>query len=902
MPEGLHDFLLRLSSLFRKRMLDREMLEELEFHHTMLRDKMTREGLPHSEACIIAHRAFGNQARWHERLREVWQFQSFENLLRDVSFSARLLRKSLGFTIVAVSTLALGIGANTTIFSLINGLLLRPVEAPHSEQLTLIGTYQKSRGDRGLSYGFNAPYLRSLERLKQSGKLPFTDIFGYFGTLFQVRGNSGNEEIRSAFVSGQYFSGMQVAPLLGRYLTPQDDVPGGSSAGLAVVISEGFWQRWFNHSPDVIGHKLIIANKPFTVVGVMPKQFKGADPAQRPDLFAALADEPIIDAPYSMVNSGYHAWWLNIMARRQSGASIEQANAALAALTNVVIRDSSDAGFIKDALDDQTRFTAESGSRGFSYFRVMFEKPLEIVFAMCVGILLLACLNLTSLLMARSTARERELATRLALGATRRRLIQQLLIESVMIAVMGTAAGLGVAPVLSRMLAAMLLSAAGQRAQLDTSLDSRVLLFAALIAMITAILVGFVPALRATSGTLADQIKDGQYAKQSNQRKSLIPRVLMATEVCLALMLVVCAGLLATSVIRLYRVGPGFDPHGLVNLNFNMAKQPLEGDSLLRLYKQIGEGIEHQPGVKSVSFVQIVPLSGSDMTESYPDVHGQDQIVHANKVGPSYFQTMRIPILEGREFSWEDTKTNGSKIILDQTAATLLFPDRNAIGQQISYGKNQYQVVAIVGDAKYNDLRAAAPPTAYTPITQDSFSKGSYTAVVRLEGPAAPFATAARSLTTRLAPDIPVPVLTTMSGVLEDSIASERMMAILSVYFAFCALLVTGIGLYGTLSYATARRTSEIGIRMALGAQRAQVIGLVFRENAGIALVGSAAGVIAAYFASQVLASFLYGTSTHDPLVLGASVLALVTIACGASLLPALRAARIDPMAAIRCE
>ena len=203
---------------------------------------------------------------------------------------------------------------------------------------------------------------------------------------------------------------------------------------------------------------------------------------------------------------------------------------------------------------------------------------------MCVGILLLACLNLTSLLMARSTARERELATRLALGATRRRLIQQLLIESVMIAVMGTAAGLGVAPVLSRMLAAMLLSAAGQRAQLDTSLDSRVLLFAALIAMITAILVGFVPALRATSGTLADQIKDGQYAKQSNQRKSLIPRVLMATEVCLALMLVVCAGLLATSVIRLYRVGPGFDPHGLVNLNFNMAKQPLEGDSLLRLY------------------------------------------------------------------------------------------------------------------------------------------------------------------------------------------------------------------------------------------------------------------------------------------------------------------------------
>ncbi|WP_263358513.1 ABC transporter permease [Acidicapsa ligni] len=905
MPEGLHNFLLRLTSLFRKYRLDREMAEELEFHQAMLRDKMLSQGISPSEADATMRQTFGNPGRWHERLRELWQFRTLENFLRDVSFSARLLRKSLGFTIIAVLTLALGVGANTTIFSLINGLLLRPLPVPHSEQMMVLSTHQRDDKSRA-KYSFNAPYLRSLELRQRSGQLPFTDVFGYFGTLFQVKGNSGNEVVRSVMVSGQYFNAMQVPPLMGRYLTPQDDTAGGNPAGLAVVISERFWQRWFNRAPDAVGRKLLISNQVFTVVGVMPKRFTGADPTQSPDLFTPLAAEPILDAPYSMIDSAYHAWWLNIMARAKPGTSIEQANAAVAALSSSIIHDSGDADFVTNAIKDQVRFSAESGSRGFSYFRSMFQKPLEIVFVMCGGILLLACINLTSLLMARSAARERELATRLAMGATRRRLVQQLLIESLMIAMIGTGVGLAAAPFLSRMLAAMLLSGAGQRAQLDTSLDVRVLFFAAIIAVTTAVLIGLVPALRSTSGSLSDHIKDGQYARQSHQRRAILPRILMASEVCLALILVAGAGLLATSVIRLYKVGTGFDPHGVVNIALSMDKQPLDGEALTRLYQQIAEGLSRQPGVKSVGFVDILPLSGASETDDYPDIAGTEHIVFGSRIGADYFHAMRIPILAGRDFTWSDTIASGSKIILNESAARALFPDRsyrsvpgeNMPGSQ----KKPVEIIGIVGDTKYNDLRSPAPASAYSPMTQSPIHKGSYTAVIRIEGPAAPFAAATRDLTMRLAPDIPVPVMTTMSSVVDDSITAERMMAILAVYFAACALLVTGIGLYGTLSYATARRTSEIGIRMALGAKRVQVVTLVFRENAAVALVGSVAGLAAAFFASRVLASFLYGTSARDPWVLGGSVLALVAIACVASLLPALRAARIDPMAAIRCE
>ena len=892
----LRPFFLRIKSLFQRPKVEREFAEELDFHQALLRERLSRQGVPPAELELATRRTFGNESRWHERLTELWQFRTLENLRRDLSFAARLLRKSPGFTAVALFTLALGVGANTAVFSLINGLLLRPLPVPHAEQLVVL---RMEEGGPEPNYSFCTPFLRSLERSHDV----FADIFAYNPDMLQVRRGSANENIPGMLVSGQFFPAMQTAPLLGRYLTPQDDRRGGSPEGLAVVIAEPFWESWFGRAPDVVGRKLTIANVPFTVVGVMPKRFRGADPTRDPQIYAPLSADPIIDAPRNHIDNGIHSWWLTVGARLQPGVTLAQANASLAAISGAILHQASDeADFIVEEEKGHFHFVAEPGSRGFAYARLLFRKPLFAMFSMCAGILLLACLNLASLLMARSAARERELATRLAIGATRRRLIQQLLAESLLIAVLGTAAGLTVAPLVSRSLAALLLS--GNSGQvLDTSLDVRVFGFAALIAVFSTLLIGLVPALEATAGNVSDHIKDGQHAMQRREQHSIFPRILLASEVALALVLVVGAGLLAVSLVRLYKSGLGFDPNGLVNIAFSMDKQQLEGDALMRQYQELGEGLRRQPGVKNVSFQFIVPLSHRGWNGRYGAPGAPPHLIYMNSVAPDYFATMRIPLYQGREFVWADTNASGLKMTLNRSAAKLLFPDQDAIGHQvIDERKRIYQVVAVVGDTKYRDMRETATPIGYVPIMQDEQKKPSLTAVVRVDGPQGPLALAARSLAARLAPAIPAPIFTPANDVLNDSMSAERMMALLSVFFAGCALLVTGIGLYGTLAYATARRTSEIGIRMALGAQRTRVIAMVFGENALVAACGAGAGLIAALLASRALASFLYGTSPRDPWVLVGSVAALTIIASLASLLPALRAARIEPMAAIRCD
>ena len=894
---ALHAVLLKIQSLIRRRRMASEINEELEFHRALLRDRLSRQGVPPAELDIAAGRTFGNASRWQERLTELWQFGAIENLLRDVSFSARLLRKSPGFTAVSLLTLMLGVGANTAVFSLINGLLLRPLPVPDAEQLAVL---RMEEGGPEPNYAFCTPFFRSLERNHDV----FSDVFAYNPDTLQVQGRSANENIPGMLVSGQFFRALQTPPLMGRYLTPEDDRPGGNPEGLAVVITEQFWETWFARAPDVVGRKLIIANVPFNVVGVMPKRFIGADPTRKPQIFAPLSADPIIDAPRNHIDNGVHSWWLTVGARLQPGVTLAQANASLATVSRPILHAASDdAEFIGEEEKGHFHFSAEPGSRGFADARLLFRRPLLAMFAMCAGILLLACLNLAGLLMARGAARERELATRLAIGATRRRFIQQLLVESLLIAILGTAAGLAVAPLVSRSLAALLFSG-DSGSLLDTSLDMRVLCFAACVAVISAVLIGLVPALEATAGNVNDQIKDGQHARRRLERRRILPRILLASEVALALVLVVGAGLLATSMVRLFKSGVGFDPTGLVNIAFRMDKQQLEGDSLMRKYQELGEGLSRQPGVKNVSFEFIVPLSHRGWNGRYGPPGTQPQLMFMNSVGPDYFRTMRIPVYQGREFTWADSKPSGLKITLNRSAANLLFPGEEALGKQVIEERSHvtYQVIAVVGDTKYRDMRAPAPPSGYIPMMQDEQKKPSLTAVVRTDGPQAGLGSAARSLTARLAPTIPAPTLSTMNEVLNDAMSTERMMALLSVFFAGCALLVTGIGLYGTLAYATARRTSEIGIRMALGARRIGVILLVFRENAVVAGIGTVAGLTIALLVSRALGSFLYGTTARDPWVLLGSVAALTLIASVASLLPALRAARIEPMAAIRCE
>lgn len=900
--ESIRILLSRCAALFRRRKLDTDLDDELRAHLTMAMEEHIQRGMTRQQARTAALREFGGVMKIREEYRVRRGLPWLGQIARDLRFGIRQLHRSPGFALTAILTLAVGLGANTAVFSLINGLLLRPLPVPHADELTVVKSSRSD--DTGANYGFSSPLFRAIEKRRDV----FDAVAAFGSSRLDVRGSTGTVQVPGAMVSGDFFKVMEVTPLLGRMLTAADDRE-GSPNGFNVVITEGFWKSWFNGDAHVVGRTLTMANTPFTVVGVVPGWFHGADPTQQPEIYFPLWAEPVVDAPFNSIAGGYHSWWLRAIGRRKPGITLEQADAGLRASTNAALDGAQpDVDWIKDAKKNHFTFGAEAGAKGYTWLRMEFEKPLLVVFGLCCGMLLLACLNLASLLLARAAVRERELATRLALGASRIRLVQQLLMESLLIAVLGTAAGVVVAPVVSHGLAMMLLGQNRGGSVLDTGLDVRVMLFAVVVTGMMTVLVGLVPALRATSGELNEQIKRGSGSRgqvAGSGRRRMLPQLLMSMEVALALMLVVGAGLLGASLTRLYHAGLGFDPKGVVNLSLDMSKQPLHGPALTRWYEQFGVALRQLPGVAAVSFDGMTPLSGNTSTYTMQtSLSGGETQIYTNQVAPGYFGAMGIPMRSGRDFLWSDTKASGSKVVLNETAARKLFPGRNAVGQKVALDKeNGPTVIAVVGDVHYASIQKAPPPGAYFPITQgEDADKYSYSAVVRLKGAAGPFAEAARKLVAQMAPDVPAPVMTTMSGQIDDSISSERMMAMLSVFFAGCALLVTAIGLYGTLAYATARRTSEIGIRMALGAQRLQVVLMVFRENAWVAIGGSLAGLIAALMASRVLASFLYGTSVRDPWVMVGSVAALIVIASAASLLPAMRAARIEPMVALRTE
>ena len=898
----LRTLLSRIAAIFRARRLDASLDEELGGHIDFAIEEHIRHGVPAAEARRLALREFGGVTQVRESYRVRRGIPFLEQILRDLRFGILQLYKAPGFTLTAILTLALGVGANTTVFSMINGLLLRPLPVPESGRLVVIGA---NTGGPKPYNNLPEPLYRGLAR--QHGA--FGTIFAFSSSPFQVKSGTSTEKIFGQYVSGTFFDALETAPLLGRTLNTEDDRRGGSSAGFAAVISEELWTSRFHRDPALLGRHMVVDNVDFSIVGVMPRSFFGADPLQRPQIFVPLADEEVLAGERSMIKFGKGAWWLSLMARLAPGATVDQASSQLSAATSAILHESvPDEGWIKRWMEERHfRFIAERGSTGFTYIRLNFRKPLVAVFAMCGGILLLACLNLASLLIARGTARQRELATRMALGASRRRLVQQLLVEGLLLGVGGTIAGLALAPAVSRLLVAVLLS--GQRdVHLDTSLDLRVFAFAAATAILATLLFALGPAIKATSRSLMDRMKDGQHTTLTHDR-AILPRILLGIEVGLALILVVGAGLVATSLVRIYNNGEGFDPHGLQNIDINLENAGYKGVSVTTFYNNMAERLRHLNGVTGVSYQLLTPLKGFQWDEDFPDTRGTNHDTYINTVAPEYFGTMRIPVLAGREFTWNDTPASGMKIILNQTASRQLFPDGNAVGRTIHHDDGRktdvYEVIAVVGDAKYSNIRSAPPATAYYAMSQgdsDSYHSPSYSAVVRTTMPAGRLAGEVRAITAQMAPQIPAPEVRSMEQIIDAALGSERMMTLLAVFFAVCALVVTAIGLYGTLSYATARRTTEIGIRMALGARRSQVAAMVFGQNLWVVMGGTVAGLAAALLATPALASFLFLTSGHDPWVIAASIGALALTACAASLLPALRAAQIEPMTAIRWE
>ncbi|HEY7303043.1 MAG TPA: ABC transporter permease [Bryobacteraceae bacterium] len=893
----IREQMLRLAALLRRNQTERDLAKELEFHLVLKQQKYADEyGLDQAEAAARARRSLGNVEKWKEFCRDVGRSRPLEDFARDLALALRMLSKTPAFTAVALITLALAIGANTAIFSLINVLLLRPLDVPEADRLTLLRIQPDEFG-----YTFNYPLFKYVESHADA----FSEVFAFASSDLQVHGRDGIERVAGQLVSGGYFAALKVNPEVGRYIVPADDRPGVATA----VISDRFWRNWFGGDPRVLGRKIVLNNVVVTVVGVMPPKFRGAAKDARPDVFLPFELEPLIDAPFNNIAGGSHSWWFHVGARLRSGTSLDQANAFL--------RASSQAAFKATLPDSNFRFNghtrsellliAEPGTTGYSYLRLRFRKPLNALMLLVALVLVIACLNLATLLMARAASREREMATRFALGASRTRLLRQLLTESMLLAITGTALGSVASPLLSNLLIAFLTSHQPLQPRLDTAPDVRVLLFTAALAAVATILTGIAPAMRSTGRGLEQRMRDSSRALRGPDRPRFWPRLLLACEVGLALVLVTGAGLLGYSLMQLHEIPPGFEPRGLVLLELEMAKQPRDGKALIRAYHDIAEGLSAIPGVKAVSFVNVIPLEGSSWTGDI-SVPGQAKHeLYRNRIGPAYFRAMHTPLLAGREFRWTDTDESGRVAILNEAAARLLFPGRSPLGQCIGVDddpahKATAVVVGVVANAKYTSLRDAAPPAVYSPISQDVRNKPSHAAAIRMNGSPAAVIAAARKTVRGIVPEIPPPVATTMEQTIAEALATERMMATLALFFGAAALLITGIGLYGTLAYATQRRTGEIGIRMALGAQPGSVISMVCLDNGAIALGGCLAGIPGSLAASRLIGGFLYATSPCDPLILSASALLLIGVAAGASMIPAVRASRIDPIAAIRYE
>jgi predicted permease len=592
-------------------------------------------------------------------------------------------------------------------------------------------------------------------------------------------------------------------------------------------------------------------------------------------------------------------------ARLKEGISLEQASVFLKAKSFSMTHKETPLQFKLNGFKFEDLYvTAESGLAGYSSVRFRFGNPLRVLMVLVGLVLFLACLNLATLLMSRATARRREISTRFALGASRSRLVRQLLTECVLLSLAGTILGLLVALLLTRGLALLIAPQHGiSSLQIDTAPDLAVFAFTTAVALAATLLTGVVPALRSTDRR-SENLREASFTLRAVERRQFWPRVLLALEVAVALVLVSGASLLGYSLVKLHQLPLGFDPAGLVHVFMETDHGKIRA-ALPEMYRQLTERLKGLPSVSDVSICQYVPFSDRiGMTEIAVPGRGHQPLLQ-NAVGPRYFSTMRTSVREGREFRWSDSGARANVAILNASAEKTLFAGEHALGQHVSDdgGKTWLAIVGVAEDAKYSSVRAASPPTIYYPATLEMENGvSSWVFLLRVSGPVTPVISSAGKIIHKNAPELPVPVAMSMEETVNESLASERMVAMLATFFGTLALLITGIGLYGTLAYMTERRTGEIGIRMALGATRGNIAFLVAVENGVLAFSGCIVGLTVSLTASKRLTSLLFGITPHDPFAFGAAVVALLLVAVTASVSPSVRATRIDPLSAIRHE
>jgi predicted permease len=830
----------------------------------------------------------GNLTLAAERRREVWGWTWLERLGQDIRYAFRAMRKSPAFAATAVVSLALGIGANTAIFSLIDALMLRwlPVRDPHE----LILVRFQTAGGSAFAESFSYPIARTFAEQKDI----FASATGFSGASFDVDHAGSVSRVPGAWVTGGYYETLGLIPVAGRLLTRDDDEPG---VPLMAVISYGYWERQFGRDAAAIGQTLRLNGVSVTIAGISPPGFVGATVGILADITVPVAALPRI-TPEAAPLLGAGNFWLRVLARPTAGISTQQAHARLAAvwpqLSERVIRPDWPAARRKEFTNAVFEFA--SGGTGWTYLRQMYQKPLLVLMAMVALVLLIACANVANLLLARATARQREIAIRLAIGAGRGRIVRQLLTESTLLSLIGAALGIELAWFSGRILLSTI-SAGPAPVMFDLTPNWHVLGFTSLVAIGTGLLFGVAPALQTTAAGTSPVLKQDD-ARMSRSRSRLLS-VLLTAQIALSLLLLVGAGLFVRTLQNLQHLDPGFRREGVLLINFDGRRTRITGELLTDVMRA--------PGIVSASISTHTPLSGSTWSE--PAVPTGQTLPERDNAyfigaGPRFFETLQTQLVAGREFDERDRGKSPSVAVVNEAFARRHFPGHNPVGRHLSarvMGRaGDLEIVGIVKNANLAGLRAAPPPTVYVPYAQLT---GDFptTLVFRASGSMAQAAESIRSKLQRQFPNTRVETRA-LTDQMNAAMVRERMMATLAGAFGVLALILACVGLYGLLAYNVARRTTEMGIRMALGAQRHTVIMMVVKDAVRLVTFGVLIGVPMTWIASRWVQSMLFGLTPTDPTTVTGAALLLTLAALLAAYVPASRASRLEPVTALRHE
>ena len=899
--------------MWRRAKREQDLEREIRAHMELEEEEQRTAGVRADEARYAARRAFGNVDLIKEITREMWGWTSLERLGQDLRYAARMMRNSPGFTVVAVLSLALGIGGNTAIFSLMNAVMLRALPVQEPDRLVLFGAGRAvgitdSLPDRSWQL-FSYPFYRQVQRENRvfSGVASMMSLPNDVRAL--ISGSKESEPVHARLVSGTYFDVLGVKGAVGRTFTDtEDQVPGGNPVA---VISYSWWQRRFGHDPSVLGKTLTIGSTIYKILGVAPSEFFGTSVGESPDVWIPMAmnakvppgwggEEAIRDPSFQ---------GLYILARLKPGVSAGQANAQVDLIFKQSLHQRVGTKPSERELSDirRARIELTPGGRGLSQIRQQFSTSLRLLMTAVGVVLLIACANLANLLLARAASRQREIAVRLSIGANRVRLIRQMLTESMLLAALGGAGGITFAGWAGQLLVWMV-STGSETLPLHVAPDAQVLIFTALLTMATGVLFGLAPALRTTRVELSSSLKEGR-GSISARSKNVLAKALIVSQVALSIVLLVGASLFVRSLVNLRNVDTGFDRENVLvvgvdtpSLGYNE-----EDPRLPSLYRQVEQRVNEAPGVRSASFSFFTFQQGAWTMQAYAQggaaLPDNEREIHGNVVGPGFFAAMGLPITLGRGFTPADTRTSTKVAIVNETMAHQYFPDRSPIGRRFGFSQEhngEFEIVGVVKDAKYESLREKPKSMAFYPYEQRAQFLGNF--IVRYAGDVRGIVPEVRQAFAQVNRNLPITEVRTLAEQVDDTLVGEKLIARLSSFFGLLALLLASIGIYGVLSYAVARRTSEVGLRMALGAPRSTVVWLIIRDVLALMAIGLAIGVPAAVALERLASGMFFGLGAVDVLSVAAGIGILMLVAGVAAYLPARRASLVDPTTALRYE